>query len=198
MTEAVPEQVHHDGLAAALFSAYAATLADDYDHAAPHAARTIPALDREPESTRTIWRAFAARLCAEGVLTLLEAPPGHQPEQAAVTPAVVGSPVVNLRSAVRVLAISVGFLRDPTGALALAGSFTGHQRDDPDREVASAWIMSRQAVAGLLVQIIDAAGAVDPALALELAVTAMAAGQRQAEAVPDSGLYLPGDGQVRP
>lgn len=190
MTDVAPEPVHHDGLAAALFAAYVSSLPPGGE------VGWTPPMRRweEQESgTQAHFRGMAARLCADGVLTLLEVPEGRQPEAAAVTPGVIGHPIVDLSQAVRVLAISLGFLRDAGGVLVLAGQFVGNPKNDPDTDVASAWIMSLPAVEGLFRQVVEAAMAIDPMVGIKLAAAAKNAA---VSAAPADGpvLYVPGNG----
>lgn len=137
------------------------------------------------------YEKMARRLVAAGALTLLEVPPGHDSEPADLTDTAVGDPVARLASAVNVLSISVGFLRGPGGDLVLAGHFVGNPRDDPDREVATAWTMSKPAAIGFLRQSIAAAAAVSTALALEFATVAIQAGQSVMAAAPPTIVVAP-------
>lgn len=185
MSDPVPIH-HHDGLPTALFLAWAAqryTLED-----LPDGLKTTAAWDELDERSRVFWRGVAARLQGAGVLTLLEAPEGYDVAEAAVEPAVVGAEVIRLTNAVRVLAISLGFLRGDGGELVLAGAFTGYPRSDPDTQVAAPWVMGRAALLGFLKQIVDNAGATAPMLAVEIGSTV----NNAVQAVLDSMDKVPG------
>lgn len=177
-----------DTLAGALFAAWSEQMAGTAD--------TIEAVpwDQLDDLARSFWRSVAGRLTRRGALTLLEVPEGMSPEPADLEDKAVGDTVAPLSRAVRVLGISLGFVRDAGGALALGAMFTGNPNHDPDREVAAVCLFSERATDGLIRQIIDAAVAVKPMLAINLAAGARQQAMAAAQGIA-AELTAPEDGR---
>lgn len=126
------------------------------------------------DDQRRFWRGVANRLLLAGAVTMLGTP--EDPDDDGLVIAVKGIPEsTSLARAVNVAAVQVGWVTTPSGKLALLGQFVGNRYDQANRQVAVAYVLSATAAAGLIRQIIESAGATNPAVAGDLGTVAQRA-----------------------
>ncbi len=138
-------------------------------------------------SEQTFYREAAHRLQASGAMTLLPMDDSYGPYPEDENEE--GENVINMRRALQVSAISVGILRTEDGRPALVGHFGGVPRGE-ESNVGVAWLMGQEAVTGMFRQVVEAAAAVDLAMAGAFVGAAVAAMERSI--ATKSNLAIPG------